>query len=60
MEAVLYTVVAIVLYLVADAMLRRIEVALGKTLEYRTLVFFAILLTLALASFGLIRGLLGG
>ncbi len=57
-EALTYTIVAIALYLVSDWILRRIEAAYGHPLEYRTLIFFAILLLLALASFALIRRLL--
>ena len=55
MDAVYFALVAILLYLVADWALRRIESAAGKTLKYRSLVFFALLLTLAMASFAIIR-----
>jgi len=55
MEVIYFTVVAIVLYLLADWILVRIEVAAGKVLEHRSLIFFAILITLALTSFWLIR-----
>lgn len=55
MSAIYYTLAAIVLYLVADRILDRIEVAAGKRFEYRSLVFFAILLTLALGTFSIIR-----
>ena len=55
MEIVYFTVVAAILYLAADRILQRIEIAAGKRLEHRSLIFFAILLTLALASFALIR-----
>jgi len=55
LEAVYYTIVAIILYVAADRILDRIEVAAGKRLPYRTLIFFGILMTLALASFALIR-----
>lgn len=55
MSAVYFTLVAIVLYLASDWILERIEVAAGKRLEHRSLVFFAILLTLALLSFSLIQ-----
>lgn len=57
-EATAYTAVAIALYFVSDWLLQRVEVAYGRRLEYRTLIFFAILLVLALASFSLIRQLL--
>jgi len=49
-----FTAVAVILYLVADWILDRIEVAAGKRFEHRSLIFFAILLTLALTSFSLI------
>jgi len=55
MEAVYFTVVAIVLYLLSDWILVRIEAAAGKVLEHRSLIFLAILMTLALTSFWLIR-----
>ena len=55
MEAVYFTLVAVVLYLVADRILVQIEIKLGKRLEHRSLVFFGILLTLALTSFWVIR-----
>ena len=59
MEAVYYTIVAIILYVAADRILDRIEVAAGKRLPYRSLIFFGILMTLALASFALIRAYTG-
>lgn len=52
---VYFTLVAIVLYVISDRILDRIEVAAGRRFEYRSLIFFVILLTLALASFTLIR-----
>jgi len=55
MQAVYYTLVAIALYLLSDWILIRIEAAAGKVLEHRSLIFFAILMTLALTSFWLIR-----
>jgi len=57
MEAVWYTIVAVVLYLGSDWILQRMEMARGERFEHRTLIFFAILLALALASFALIRHL---
>lgn len=55
MEALYFTLVAIILYLVSDRILDRIELAAGRRFEYRSLLFFAILLTLAIATFSLIR-----
>lgn len=60
MEVVLFTVVAIVLYLVSDWIVQRIETAAGQRLEHRTLLFFALITVLALASFSLIRTYLYG
>ena len=59
MQAVYFTLTAIILYLVADWALQRVEVALGRRLEHRNLVFFVILLLLALVSFSLIGRLTG-
>lgn len=55
MEAILYTVTGIVLYLVADRLVLLIERRAGRVLEHRTLLFFALLLTLALVTFAAIR-----
>ena len=60
MSIVYFTIVAIILYFAADWLLERIEVAAGKRLEHRSLVFFVILLTLALSSFSLIQHYAGG
>ena len=43
MEAVYYTVVAVILYVAADRILNRIEVAAGKRYKYRSLIFFGLL-----------------
>ena len=59
MEAIYYTLAGIVLYVTSDWILQRAEIALGRRLEHRTLVFFAIILTLSFAAFALIRQLLG-
>ena len=55
MRFVYFTLVAIGLYLLSDWLLDRIEVVAGRRFEYRSLIFFAILLTLALVSFSMIR-----
>jgi hypothetical protein len=55
MSVVYFTIVAIILYFVADGLLERMEIAAGRRLEHRSLIFFAILLTLALSSFSLIQ-----
>ena len=55
MESLYYTIVAILLYFVADWILQRIEVIRGAKFEQRSIIFFVILLTLAVTSFALIR-----
>lgn len=55
MQFVYFTIVAAILYLFSDWAVNRIEIAAGRRFQYRSLLFFGILLTLALLSFGLIR-----
>ncbi len=55
MSIVYFTLVAIILYLAADWILNRIEIAAGKVLEHRSIIFFALLLALALTTFTLIQ-----
>ena len=51
--------VAAILYLGSAWIVDRIEIAAGKRFEHRTLLFFGILLTLALISFSIIRNYTG-
>jgi DMSO/TMAO reductase YedYZ heme-binding membrane subunit len=55
MSAIWFTIVAVILYLVSDWILERIEVSLGKRLDHRSLIFFVILLTLAVTTFAVIQ-----
>lgn len=48
MEILYYTLTAVVLYLVADWLLDRIERAYGRRFKFRSLIFFVIILALAL------------
>ena len=59
MSIVYFTLAAILLYLLSDWLLDRIEIVAGKRFQNRSLIFFAILLTLALSSFSLIQGYTG-
>ncbi len=59
MSIVYFTLVAIILYFAADWILERVEIAAGKRLEHRSLIFFVILLTMALTSFSLIQSYTG-
>lgn len=58
-ELILFTLNAIVIYLVADRLLRMIERRRGGLLRQRQIVFFVIFLALALVSFQLMQMLLG-
>ena len=57
-EILLFTLVAIVIYLVADRIIRMIEAQRGAALKQRQVIFFAIFLVLALVSFRILRILL--
>jgi hypothetical protein len=54
-EIVAYTLIGIILYLGSDWILVQIENVSGRKFENRSLVFFAIILILALSSFAVIR-----
>ena len=58
-ELILFTLSAIVIYLVADRLVRMIERRRGTALKQRQVVFFVIFLALALVSFRLMQMLLG-
>lgn len=60
MEAVYFTVAGILLYLLADRLLVFLERRAGRVFENRTLVFFVLLLSLALVTFAAIRSFLPG
>ena len=59
MELIYFTIVAVGLYLVSDLVLRVAENAFGRRFENRSLIFFALLLGSALATFALIRHIFG-
>lgn len=58
MEIVYYTLTGIALYFASDWLLERIEQARGARFQNRSLVFFAIILVLALVSFQVIGRLM--
>ena len=60
MDLVYFTVVAIGVYFAADWLLDWLERRRGERFENRQVVFFAIILPLALASFWLVRFLVPG
>ncbi len=55
MQILLFTMLAVVLYLIADRALNALEVRAGRRFEYRSLIFFAILLALAIAVFSAVQ-----
>ena len=59
MEIILFTGVAAVLYLVADRLLQLLESRAGRRFDNRSMVFFAILLTLAVVTFAAIQRFAG-
>lgn len=59
MEFLYLLAAGVVLYAVSDRLLRLIEARRGRPFENRSLIFFAILLVLAVGSFAVIRRLLG-
>ena len=60
MAYIYYTVAAVLLYLFSDWILNKIEQRLGKRLEYRSVVFFVIIMVLAVSSFEMIDRITGG
>jgi hypothetical protein len=59
MQYVYFTIAAIFLYLGSDMILTRIEKARGKPLPNRSVIFFAIILVLAVVSFRAIEYFMG-
>lgn len=60
MQIVLFTVLAVVLYFISDRVLVALEIRAGRRFEHRTLIFFAILLVLAVATFSAVQRLAPG
>jgi NhaP-type Na+/H+ or K+/H+ antiporter len=60
MQMILFTVLGIGLYLLADRLLDGIEARAGRRFEYRSLIFFALLLALAVVSFAVVRRFVPG
>ncbi len=59
MEVLLFTAVAVVLYLVSDRLLDAFERRAGRRFEHRSVIFFVILLVLAVATFSALQRLAG-
>lgn len=59
MEIVAFTLVGIMLYLFCDWALRMMEKAHGEPLPHRNIIFLALIMTLSLSSFSIIRSFMG-
>ena len=59
MDIVYFTLVAALLYLFSDWVLQYAEIVAGRRFQHRSLLFFLILLTLAIMSFTLIGRISG-
>ncbi len=57
MQILLFTALAVVLYVVADRVLDALELRAGRRFEHRSLIFFGILLGLAVVTFAIVRRL---
>lgn len=55
MVYVYYTIAAIILYVGSDWILNRIEMSRGERFKNRSLIFFVIILVLAVGSFRIIE-----
>lgn len=55
MQFVYYTIAALVLYVLSDWILNKIEAFHGDRLKHRSVVFFVIILVLAVSSFKVIE-----
>lgn len=55
MEVLYFTVAAIVLYVISDRILNLIELRRGERFENRSLIFFVIILVLAVGLFNLVQ-----
>lgn len=56
-EILIFTLNAIVMYLLADWIVRRIEIRRGEVLKQRQAIFFVIILVLLLISFQVLKAL---
>lgn len=58
MEILYYTLVGGGLYFISDGILRRIEAYRGARFQNRSIIFFVIILVLAVGSFQIMQGLM--
>lgn len=58
-ELILFTLNAVVVYLLSDWLVKVIERRQGRALKHRQVVFFVIFLVLVMTSFQILRSVLG-
>ena len=58
LEILIFTLNAIVIYFLADWILRQIEARRGEVLKQRQVIFFVIILALAIVSFQVLQTIL--
>ena len=59
MELLYFLLVSVALYFAADWILTRAEARAGRRFEHRSIIFFGLLLSLALLSFAILRRIFG-
>lgn len=58
LETISYTIAAIILYMVSDMLLQRLELNAGRRFQHRSIVFFFILALLSVTSFSIFKYIL--
>jgi len=58
LETISYTIAAIILYMISDMLLQRLELNAGRRFQHRSIVFFFILALLSVTSFSIFQYLL--
>ena len=54
-EIVTYTLAGVLLYLISDSLLQRLELNAGHRFKHRSIIFFFIITLLSVASFSIFR-----
>ena len=55
LEIVSYTLAGVLLYLISDSLLQRLELNAGHRFEHRGIIFFFIIILLSVTSFAIFR-----
>jgi len=58
LETISYTIAAILLYMVSDMLLQRLELNAGHRFQHRNIIFFFIIATLSITSFAIFQYIL--